>query len=179
VYTDKKGSYVLFGATAVDTATKANLTAERMDKLGEFEFGKLPLGDAVKIVHGKGTRKLVTFEDPNCGFCKKLSHELAKIDDVTIFTILYPILSPDSTEKSKAIWCSTDREKTYTEYMMRGTTLPDVKACDSPISRNVTLGQKLRVMGTPAILFEDNTRSPGYMAAEEIETRLDKAAKKK
>lgn len=174
-YTDKKGSYVIFGP-AIDTKTKKDLTAERLDQLGAFEFSKLPLNDAIKTVHGDGSRKLVTLEDPNCGYCKKLMQELVKIENVTIYTFLTPILSKDSADKSAAVWCSPDRSKAWHDLMVNGQVPSAVTPCDNPIARNLALKAKLRVMGTPAILFENNVKVPGYVSAEKIEEQLRKSA---
>ena len=69
----------------------------------------LPLDQAIKIVRGNGSRKIAIFEDPNCGYCKRFERDLAGVNDITVYVFLYPILSPDSMEKSKAIWCSADR----------------------------------------------------------------------
>jgi thiol:disulfide interchange protein DsbC len=177
-YTDKKGSYVIFGP-AIDTKTKKDLTAERMDKLGAFEFDKLPFQDAIKTVKGDGSRKLVTLEDPNCGFCKKLMQELVKLDNVTIYTFMTPILSKDSAEKSAAVWCSPEQSKTWSELMLNGQPPAHVKQCENPIARNLALKSKLRIMGTPALLFENNVKVPGYITSDKIEENLKKATLEK
>jgi len=177
-YTDKKGSYVLFGQ-AVDSKTNVDLTAARLNELGAFEFSKLPVADAIKTIKGDGSRKLVTLEDPNCGYCKKLAKELNRIDNVTIYTFLTPILSTESRDKSISIWCAKDREKTWHDYMLAGSVPTMSKGCDNPIDRNLALKSRLRVTGTPAILFEDNTRIPGYVAAGEIEGRFNEISSRK
>jgi thiol:disulfide interchange protein DsbC len=171
-YTDKTGSYVVFGGTVVDSKTKDNLTQARADALGAFEFSKLPFADAIKTVHGNGLRKLATFEDPNCGFCKKLAPELEKLKNVTIYTFMTPILSPDSTVKSRGVWCSADKSKTWSNFMLKNIQIPDVGNCETPLERNAILQQKLRINGTPAILFASNARIPGYTTSEKIEDKL-------
>ena len=100
LYTDEKQSVIIAGAL-IDGKTMQNHTAERMHKLTAISFSDLPLDSAVKQVRGDGRRVLATFEDPNCGYCKRLAKDIAKLDNVTIYTFLYPILSPDSLEKSK------------------------------------------------------------------------------
>lgn len=172
-YTDSEGSFMIFG-TLVDTKSGANLTEQRLDDLSKFSFADLPLKDAIKTVRGNGSRVMVTFEDPNCGYCKKLMQEMNKIDNVTVYTFLIPILSADSASKSKAIWCSPDRSKTWIDFMSKGTafSLPAAGTCDAPLDRNLTLKQKLRIGGTPAIYFSDNSKIKGYVSAEQLETRL-------
>jgi thiol:disulfide interchange protein DsbC len=172
LYTDKTGSFVIFGGTLVDSKTKTNITAQRMEELGKFKFSDLPLSDAIKTVRGDGSRVMATFEDPNCGYCKKLANEISKIDNITVYTFLIPILSPDSKEKSKAIWCASDQSGTWNNFMVNNLPLPDKKDCSTPLDRNLALSQKLHINGTPAILFTNNTKSPGYIAAEQIELKL-------
>lgn len=171
-YTNRLGSHVIFGATVVDTKNKKNLTEERMELLGAFDFAKLPFENAIKVVKGNGSRKMVTLEDPNCGYCKKLSQELTKIDNVTIYTFLTPILSSDSADKSRGVWCAPDKSKAWHELMLNGKAPAGDKDCAVPISKNLELYQKLRIQGTPAILFSDNTRANGFVTADKIEPRL-------
>lgn len=172
VYTDRAGSFVLFDAIAVDTRTRENLTEQRNDELGRFAFADLPLADAVKTVRGDGSRAIATFEDPNCGYCRKLMGELKKIDNLTVYTFLVPIMAADSAAKSAAILCSPDPAKTWVAHMGENSALPAAPECATPLERNLALYQKLRLRGTPAILFESNTKAAGYIPAERIEARL-------
>ncbi|MDM5177651.1 DsbC family protein [Massilia sp. DJPM01] len=172
VYTDKTGSFVLFDVLAIDTRTQENLTEQRNNELGKFVFADLPLKDAIKTVRGDGSRVIATFEDPNCGYCRKLIGELAKVDNLTVYTFLVPVMAADSATKSTAIMCSPDPAKTWLSHMTDNSALPPVAECATPLERNVALYQKLRLNGTPAILFQSNTKTPGYIPAERIEARL-------
>lgn len=173
-YTDKTGSFVLFGAVMVDTKTKVNLTERRMDELVKFDFADFPLKDAIKTVKGDGSRVMVTFEDPNCGYCKKLMGETNKLDNVTIYTYLIPILSPDSAAKAKAVWCAPDPAKAWTDLMTKNSPvpMPTNPSCQTPIERNLALSRRLHVAGTPAIFFKNGKKERGYAAAEQIEAKL-------
>lgn len=171
-YSDDKGNYFIMG-DITDTRSKRNLTDERRTKLSAIKFSDLPLDQAIKTVRGNGKRVFATFEDPNCGYCKKLAHEIAGMTDYTMYTFLYPILSPDSTDKSKNIWCATDRSKAWVDYMTANTA-PAAANCDAPIEKNLALGQRLNVRGTPAIFFITGERSPGFMPAEQLGQMLDK-----
>ena len=172
LYTDQTGSFILFGSTLMETRTKTNLTAQRLDELSKFKFAELPLEDAIKTVRGDGSRRLATFEDPNCGYCKKLISEFSKLDNVTIYTFLTPILSPDSSQKAKAIWCAADRSKTWNDFMGTNAPLPTTADCETPLERNLALSKKLRLTGTPALLFTSNSKTPGYLPADKIELKL-------
>lgn len=172
VYTDKKASYFVIG-DVIDTKSHKNLTEERKNKLAQIKFSDLPLELAVKQVRGNGKRVIATFEDPNCGYCKKLAHEMVGVTDITIYTFLYPILSPDSGERSKAIWCAPDKAKAWTGWMLNGTE-PEAGKCNAPMDKIVALGRKLRVNGTPTIFFTDGSRVPGYLPAAQLEQTINK-----
>ena len=166
VYTDSTGGYLLMGALH-DLKTDRNLTAER-------QFSMLPLELAVKQVRGTGKNVLVTFEDPNCGYCKKLAKELVNVKNLTLYTFLYPVLGDDSLEKSKAIWCSADKAKSWNDWMINGKALGAVPAkCDiAGLEKSIELGRKLRINGTPAMFFGNGERVGGYIPAEEINKRF-------
>ena len=172
VYTDEKVSALLIGAL-VDGKTMKNVTDERMQKLTAIKFADLPLALAVKQVRGDGKRVFATFEDPNCGYCKKLAKDIAKLDNVTIYTFLYPILSPDSLEKSNQIWCATDRAKAWNEWMIEGKAPGGKGDCDTTaVKKTIEMGRKLAITGTPTIFFADGERIPGAIPIAKIEQRL-------
>lgn len=170
VYTDEQVNFVLDG-TLIDAKTRRDITRERQDELAKVPFEQLPFELAFKQVRGDGSRKLAIFEDPNCGYCKSLRKSLGEIDNLTVYTFPYPILSPDSTQKVKNIWCAKDRGETWDAWMLKGVVPPTVD-CEVPVDKMVALGQKLMVRGTPAIFFADGSRVGGAIPKEELEKRL-------
>jgi len=172
VYTDEKVSFIFVGnlIDARGTAEK-DLTRERSAQLTVQTLRK-SLHLAFKRVHGNGKRTLYTFEDPNCPWCKKLHGELAKVKDVTVYTFLFPILSQDSVDKSRAIWCAKDRARAWDEVMTRGTAPQNDGKCDTPIEKNVEMGQRFGIRGTPAIFFADGRQVSGFVPADQIEQAL-------
>ena len=175
-YTDAQGDYLVVG-NLYDTKQKRNLTEERVDKLSTVKFDSLPFKDAFTIVRGNGERKVAVFEDPNCGYCKRFEHDLQTINNVTVYMFLYPILGADSAEKSKAIWCAKDRAQVWQDWMVRDQAVPSsVQMCDTDaLKRNVELGRKHKINGTPTLIFVDGTRVPGAIDAKQIEKRLTDA----
>ena len=178
LYTDEKTSFIFIG-TLLDTrgAGERDLTAERSGQLTAQTLKKSS-DQAIKRVRGNGKRVIYTFEDPNCGYCKQLQRELVKVNDITVYTFLWPILSPDSVEKSRGIWCSKDRAKAWDDFMLRGTPPPSDGKCDAPIDKNKLLAQRFRINGTPAIFLADGRMLGGYVPAEELERVLDPATPK-
>ncbi len=172
LYTDENGNYLIEGQL-IETKTRANLTEQRIAKLTAIDFKTLPLKDAMVWKQGTGERKLVVFADPNCGYCKKFEKDLQAVKDVTVYTFLYPILGGDSPEKSKAIWCAKDNTKAWRDWMIKGTPTTDSPQCDtSVLQRNVALGRKYRINGTPGLVFEDGKHQPGAASAEVVEKQL-------
>ncbi|MBI4995624.1 MAG: DsbC family protein [Rhodocyclales bacterium] len=180
LYTDDKVSHFILGQI-IDPKTRRNLTQERLNKMSAIKFSELPLELAIKQVKGNGgngKRTIATFEDPNCTYCKKLAKELQGVTDVTIYTFLYPILSQDSHDKSKAIWCAPDRAKAWNDYMLNGTA-PAAGKCDTAgLESIMNTAQKLRIRGTPAIFLADGPRVPGFMEKAQLEQAMAQAAAK-
>ena len=177
-YTDANGHYLVQGSL-IDTRTKRNLTEERSDKLNAIAFNTLPIKDAITIVRGNGQRKLAVFEDPNCGYCKRFERDLQKVDNVTVYMFLLPVLGADSMEKSKAIWCAKDRGAAWLDWMLREQAASAAPAsCDAgAVVRNAELGRKHKITGTPTLIFSNSTRVPGAIDNKRVEQLLAQAAK--
>ena len=176
LYTDEKMTTIIVGGQLIDAKTMKNVTDERMKKLTAIKFSELPLERAIKQVRGDGKRIMATFEDPNCGYCKRLAKELQKLDNVTVYTFLYPILSEDSVRKSKQIWCSSDRAKAWNDWMIDGKAPAGREDCDtSAVTKNQEFGRKLNISGTPTMFFADGERVPGAMPLPRIEQKLSAA----
>ena len=174
-YTDADGGFLIQGVL-FDTKAKRNLTEERIAKLGAIDFSTLPIKDAFTIVRGNGKRKMAVFEDPNCGYCKRFEQNLQKVNNVTVYMFLYPILSADSTEKSKILWCSKDRAKAWEDHMVRNQEVTGNANCDtSAVDRNVAFGRKHNIKGTPTVIFADGSRVPGAIPAAQVEKQLAEA----
>jgi thiol:disulfide interchange protein DsbC len=173
IYSDEQGAFVIEGQI-VDTEQHLNLTAARIARLNAIDFATLPLQDAVVWKKGTGARKLVVFADPNCAFCKRFERELNGVSDITVYTFLIPILGGDSPEKSRAIWCARESGRVWRSWMIDGTPPPVAAAqCDATaLERNLALGHKHNVNGTPSLVFENSERVPGVLSAEELEEKF-------
>jgi thiol:disulfide interchange protein DsbC len=171
IYTDDKVSFILLGSI-IDLKAKENVTEARMRQLTAIKFEDLPLDRAIKIVRGNGSRKFAIFEDPNCGYCKRFERDLMGVNDITVYVFLYPILSPDSIEKSKQVWCSADRGKAWLDTMVRDTLPQGEGNCATPIDKNLAFGREKKIHGTPTIFFEDGERVPGAMPIADFEKKL-------
>ncbi|HMC16801.1 MAG TPA: DsbC family protein [Albitalea sp.] len=170
-YTDPDGNFLMHGQL-IDTKQKRNLTEERQEKLRAIDFAALPLRDAFAIVRGNGKRKLAVFEDPNCPYCKRFERDLQKIDNVTVYMFLYPILGADSTEKSRSLWCAKDKARAWLDWMVRDQAVIPATCEAAAVVRNVEFGRKHQITGTPTMIFADGVRVPGAIGPQEIEKYL-------
>ncbi|WP_298398412.1 DsbC family protein [uncultured Azonexus sp.] len=181
-YTDDKVTAMLVGGDVIrsphamnliDLKNNRNVTDERLRQLTAIKFSDLPLEQAIKQVKGDGKRVLATFEDPNCGYCKRLAKDLQKLDNVTIYTFLLPILSEDSLKKSRQIWCSADRLKAWNDWILDGKTPGGRDNCDTTaITRNQEYARRLNITGTPTLFFADGERVPGAVPLNVLEQKL-------
>ena len=172
LYSDEQGNYLIEGSL-IDTRSRANLTEARVNKLSAIDFASLPLKDAMVWKQGTGARRIAVFADPNCGYCKKFERELQQVKDVTVYTFLIPILGGDSPEKATNIWCAKDSTRAWRDWMLEGKPPQrSMGSCETPMARNLALSRKHKVNGTPAIVFEDGTRVPGALSAEQLEKQL-------
>lgn len=179
-YTDKDGKYLFFGNMEVsENGKRTNLTENRIQELSAVDLKGLNFADAVQRKVGNGKNIIVTFEDPNCGYCKKLQPELDRLTDVTIYTFIIPILGPSSVEASKAIMCSKDKQKEWSSYFKTGVA-PTAEKCDtSALDRNRELARKFKVNGTPALFFENGRSLKGYAPYDKLVETMSAPSVKK
>ena len=171
-YTDAKADYLFLGRI-VDTKTFEDHTKARLDEVNRIKFADLPLNSSLKFVHGNGKRVIAVFEDPNCGYCKRFRKTLQEVDNVTVYTFMYNILSEDSSIKSRNIWCAPNPTKAWDDWMLNGKQPPAAPAnCIAPNDEVFALGQRLNISGTPTIFFTDGSRIPGAVSAEALEKKL-------
>ena len=172
LYTDEKASFIVLGSI-VDMKTRENVTELRLRQLNRVAFDTLPLDQAIKIVRGNGSRRVAVFADPNCGYCKRFERDLIGVSDITVYLFLYPVLSPDSVQKARAVWCAADRGKAWLDYMVRDMAVPVDTSCNTAvIDKVLEWGKGKRITGTPTIIFEDGERIPGAIPLADFEKKL-------
>ena len=171
-YTDSSGKYLIQGEI-IELASGKNITEQRQADLNRIKWADLNQVNALKTVRGNGQRQLAIFSDPNCGYCKRLEKSLQQLDNVTIYTYLIPILSPDSAQKSKQIWCSTDPYKSYIDWMINGTVPAGKNDCNNPLDKNLAFAKAYGITGTPTLFFTDGSRFPGAVQVSDIEKKFN------
>lgn len=171
-YADSSARYLIFGHLW-DSQAQVDLTAQRKVEAKKSEFPSQFLQNAIKTVKGDGSRVFAVFSDPDCPYCRKLESELARMDNVTIYTFLFPLetLHPEAKTKSIAVWCSADRGRAWSQAVMTGVA-PQLVACANPVNDNLVLGTRLGVTGTPTLISLDGRILPGAVPAEKLDQWL-------
>ena len=180
IYFDEKLTYFLVG-NLIESATMVNKTEERTAELSAIDIKQLPLNDAIKFVRGKGERVMYVFTDADCPFCVRLEQTIQQMDNVTVYNFLYPIdsLHPDAGRKSKAIWCSADKQKSWLDFMLNGKLVANPKIdCVNPVDATKALGAKLGVRATPSFFLADGRMVAGAIPKDQLEARLNAAQAK-
>lgn len=167
VYMGEDAQHILIGSMFRLNDQK-NITKDLVLKQNSIDWKKLPLQDAVKTVRGNGKRQIAVFSDPNCPYCKQLETELNKLNNVTIYTFIYPIKT-QSVAISKQIFCESDPALSWSNLIGKGIQPRSTKACANPVERNLNLGKSLGLNGTPTIIFSNGFKTMGAYPALEIE----------
>ena len=177
-YVGSDARYFLFGHL-YDMREQRDLTADRLEAARRIDFASLPLADAITTVRGNGARVLAVFSDPDCPYCHRLEQELAKLDNITVHTFLYPLaeLHPEARQRAIAVWCAPDRVAAWQSLMVNGK-VPPTAECAHPIDRNIALARKLGVEGTPALFDVLGRHLAGAAPAQRIEAFLAEGDRK-
>ena len=171
-YTDRTGRHFLFGHL-YDMQARRDLTAERTQRIAQIDFASLPLADAITETRGTGKYTFAVFSDPDCPYCRKLEAAMEALQDVTVHTFVMPLASlhPEATAKAIAIWCADDRLSAWHTAMRDGAAPPAID-CDHPITRNVALGERLGITGTPTLIAADGRVLQGAATTAQLEAWL-------
>lgn len=173
IYTDSEALYVIVEGRMIDLKSSKDITKGRLEKIQTIDFSTLPLELAIKTQTESGdadNKKIVVFEDPYCSYCKKYRVTLEKIKNLTIYTFLLPILSEDSVEVSRKIWCSNDRARAWTDFMIKGKQPNNIKEdCEFPKKNLMALGKKLGINATPTSYLISGKRISGAVSKESLE----------
>jgi thiol:disulfide interchange protein DsbC len=177
-YVTYEARHFIFGHL-YDMQTQTDLTAGKQDlasaqeaaKRPQFAFKDLPLVDAIKTVRGTGERKVAVFTDPDCPYCRSLEEQLAKLENVTVYTFLFPIASlhPEAVSKADAIWCAKDKVSALRKAMTTGEAPNQVGHCVSPVEKNIELASRAGVMGTPTLFFANGDKAAGALDVAGLE----------
>lgn len=178
LYVDGQGQYMFLDGSMIDMKSQRNLTQERTDELLAVDFDTLPLDLAIKQVNGNGKRVVAVFEDPNCGYCKRLRADLVKLDDLTIYTFPMAFLAPDSETKARKALCAADQGRAWNDLLLNNRVAGNTGTCDTSLERVKELARKLGITGTPVLFFANGKRMQGYAPPERFNRMLAENSKR-
>lgn len=179
LYVDEQARYMFYEGDLIEIAGVRNLTQERVEELTAIRFDDLPIDLAIKQVIGKGTRRIAVFEDPNCGYCKRLRADLVKLDDITIYTFPMAFLAADSDVKARRALCAKDPAQAWNALLLENRQADNAGTCDTAIEKVRELASSLGITGTPVVFFQNGRRLSGYEPPERFNRRLaDNSGKK-
>jgi len=143
----------------------------RKSRLKDFEKEMI----VYKAAHEKHV--ITVFTDTTCVYCKKLHRDMDEYNKlgITVRYLAFPRAGGKSaTAKSMAsIWCSDDK-KAAMDDVKKGRKIPAASAkCEDMINKQYELGQFFGVKGTPSIILEDGSLTPGYVPAKQLAQMLD------
>lgn len=177
-YVEESGRYFIFGHL-FDMETQTDLTEGIAQESMKIDFSTLPLQLAIKSVRGDGKRVIAVFSDPDCPYCSKLEQELSKLNNLTIYTFLYPLneLHPGAKNIADAIWCAKDKAAAWSNYMTSSKAPTKVTGCAAPTEQIAALANKLGISGTPFLVAQDARTMPGAAEATKLEQWINGGAK--
>lgn len=170
LYVDKDVRFV-FQGNVFDIKTRENLTQTRHEMLSMVDTSTLPTQLALKFVQGKGERVMHVFSDPKCEGCRRLTQSLDKMENVTIYTYVTPIM--ESEDLAKRILCDKDPAKAWKDWMLdKKEPTGDGKCANDTAAKNLKLAEQLEITTVPTIFFPDGQRHEGSMNKMQIEGKF-------
>jgi thiol:disulfide interchange protein DsbC len=167
---------VVLAGQAIDARTGRNLSEERLRKASKANWQSLPFHWAITTKQGDGRRKIAVLSDPNCPYCRTFEAYLAEIENLTVHIFPYAVLGPKSVQQTKAVWCSKDRAKAWTDLMQRRVEPTAAPDCDTPIEELIALGRRLGANSTPTWFLENGERYSGALPLVDLRRLFDRAA---
>lgn len=126
-----------YEATAPQPVWKGVIKTFAHQTLGDgMRFDTLPLQHAIVRVRGNGRHKIAIFVDPLCPYSRQHERDLNKLNNVTIYTFVVPLLNKSPSSKNaqmaERILCEPSnqaRAQTYEQWIVGGISPPQVTGC--------------------------------------------------
>ena len=180
VYVNRQGTHMFIEGQLIQLSDGRNLTEERKKKILSIKFQDLPFEKAItsefNISKKKPVRELAVFEDPNCGYCRKFRKTLKSIENLRVYTFLYPILGDRSAQISKDVWCSESPSQVWDELMLNDVepvNVDDENRCNFELETFVKIGKDLGIQATPTIFLSSGERLRGAVSEDVLKEKLE------
>lgn len=167
------GDFVLIG-DLLNTASKENLGDTARAEITAKKIADVPVEKMIVYGPKEAKRHITVFTDIDCGYCRKLHREVPELNaaGVQVRYLAFPRagLNSDSYNKYVSVWCNADPQASLTS-AKSGETVADA-TCENPIAENYNLGRGVGVSGTPTIIMDDGSLTPGYVPFATILERM-------
>lgn len=116
--------------------------------------------------------------DTSCGYCRKLHSQISEYHElgITVRYLAFPRsgnTGPTAKELA-SIWCSDSPNENLTSAMGGDKISNDASGkCSNIVAQHYQAGMKAGVSGTPAIVLEDGSMIPGYIAPEDLLAKIE------
>ncbi len=174
LYVSADGKYLMSGSLW-DIAAKRDLTDARKAVLRRQVLDTVGSEKRIVFAAKEPKHTVTVFTDIDCGYCRRLHQQMAEYNSlgISVEYLFFPRagVGSDSFRKAESVWCAADRNAAMTK-AKSGEPLED-KTCANPIAEEFELGHKVGVAGTPAVITEDGTQIGGYLAPDQMISRLE------
>jgi thiol:disulfide interchange protein DsbC len=179
IYISTDGKYLVEGHV-VDVAAKRDIMEDSLSGVRKAALQAITPDKKLTFAPPHPKYRVTVFTDVDCPYCRQFHKQIAEYNKLGIAVdyLLFPLpIHKGADVKAVTVWCSKDRNTTFTE-AMNGQTLPQ-QTCANPIGEVINLAGSTGVTGTPAIFAADGTMLGGYVAPEQLAKRLDEMANSK
>lgn len=173
VYANETGEFFIAGDLyQIENNRMVNVTEKQSNGPRAELLSKVSRDDMIIFSpEGEVKASVVVFTDVDCGYCRKLHGEVAKMNDlgIEIKYLAYPragIGSP-SYRKIASAWCADDRQDAITK-LKSGIDIPTNVCEGNPVADQFNIGVQAGLSGTPAIILESGELIPGYVPAAKL-----------
>ena len=171
IYLDYSLKY-LFNGQFIRLGDMANLTGERYTDLNRVDVASIPLKDAIRVGSPSAKKKVIVLSDPTCPYCVKLHGEIrkaaAKDADVAFFVMPYPRNRNDKATYGKCLTVVCSKSEKLLDDAYAGKKLPPAACKTGAVDEAMRLADRLKIQGTPTMIFPDGRMVSGYMEAEAL-----------
>ena len=177
-FVSSDGKYLVRG-NVFDIASKQDLGERQLAALRKSTLEKIPASKELVFAPKNPKYTVTVFTDVDCPYCREFHKKIAEYNNLGIAVnyVFFPLpMHPGADKKAEAVWCSGDRNASYTE-AMNGKD-PGGKTCGNPIAEMTELGKSMGVDGTPAVFTSEGDHIGGYVPPDQLIKRLDQLAER-
>ena len=155
----------------LDTKNQVNLGEQASNQRMVARIQEVSLDEMIRFSpNGETKRHITVFTDIDCGYCRKLHNEVPELvaAGIEVRYLAFPRAGVNSNSYNKyvSVWCNADQQSSLTS--AKAGQAVEQASCENPVEANYNLGRQVGVSGTPTIIFDDGTVTPGYMPSERL-----------